>query len=272
MERGRAKSIGGRLFDPESRLNISDYLAFLAERVPSDLEDRILDDAQPDISMPSQTVTVTDIVRPLSSGELPVANLARLTGLLGYLVIGYDIRLSKGNCDDTRLSADHRQSADNDNVYKFLYVASLYLYCFVRGGGVPPASGYLHGIRVMALTAMKLDVQSRLAVCRFIAFLVPMLPCGSTDEPAPLSNLLFLLSLVIGSILGDMAPLLKNTSASEELVREWEEEAGDVVTQTACQGITPMKEVVLQVLGPCGNVKRGLDDILMILSEDKTQT
>ena len=144
MEADANKHIGERLFPIHTGFVAADYLAFLAERVSKNLARQLDFDGQPDIGMPSQTVKVADLMKPLSSGVLPTDKFSDMTDLLGYVLMSYGDGPEK--------------KSNNVYLYKVIYVSSLYLHCFVSGGGVPAASGYLRGIHAMVTASLKLDI------------------------------------------------------------------------------------------------------------------
>lgn len=248
------------LFSMSSGFVEADYLGFLAQRVPKDITDQLYGDGQPDIGMLAQTVDVTDLVRPLSSKAFPAEKLADIAGLLGYIVIGHEI------------GVDENQSEDDP--YKMIYAASLYLYCFIRGGGVPVASGYLSAIRIIAAVSSKLDLESRLQVCRFLASLVPMLPSGSTDEDAPLSSLLLTLSIIVGGIVSDLSVFAEHTMKSEHIEQAWSESQEWIASQETAEAwksiynrISAIKQLLLEMYGASGMVRQGADRFLLAIAE-----
>ena len=242
--------MGKALFPMDASSVAADYLAFLAERVPNNLAEQLHQDAEPDISMPSQTIDVAYLVRPLSSGRFPSDNLLHATGLLGYVLIGHGITLG-----------EHPVNIDP---YKVIYAASLYLHCFVSGGGAPCASGYPNGLHVLVIVCLTLDLQTRLQVCRFLASLVPMLPCGSTDEPAALSILLLALSLIVGSILGDLSVLTKRAMHSEFL---GDSEEARAMREYAFGEIAVFKSLLSEMYGAAGKVRQGADRLIQTITE-----
>lgn len=248
MQPDATERTGDGLFPVHAAVAAADYLAFLAKRVPKDLAIQLDDDGQPDIGMPHQTVNVADLVKPLSSGVFPSDNLSHMTDLLGYILIGYGVG----------------PAADPSSVdpYKMIYAGSLYLHCFVNGGGSPPASGYVGGIHVLVTASLKLDVPSRLQVCRFFASLVPMLPVGSTDEPAALSGLLLGLSLIIGSILGDVSVFAERVMKSEFLGTDAEENR-----EYAFEELAVLKNLLVDVFGGSGKVRRGADRFMVAIED-----
>ena len=249
MEPDATERIGDGLFPVHAGFAAADYLSFLAKRVPKDLANQLDLDGQPDIGMPSETVTAADLVKPLSSGVFPTDNLSAMTSLLGYILIGYGFELAENPSDV--------------DPYKVIYAGSLYLHCFVSGGGAPPASGYPGGIHVLVTASLKLDVPSRLQVCRFLGSLVPMLPPGSTDEPAPLSGLLLGLSLIIGSILGDVSVFTERVIKSEFL--ETDEE---YMREYAFEEFAVLKKLLVDVFGVSGKLREGADRF-MVAMEDR---
>lgn len=241
------------LFPAHGGFATKDYLAFLAQRVPKNLADQLDHDGQPDIGMPCQTITVRDLVEPLSSGVFPTDNLDDFTNLLGYVLICQQIDL------------DEKNPAEGD-LYKMIYSGSLYLHCFVGGGGLPPASGYPGGINVLVTASLRLDVFSRLQVCRFLASLVPVLPVGSTDEPAALSCLLLGLSLIIGSILGDVGVFTEHVMKSEFLAPEAE------FREFAFEEIVHIKKLLVDVFGASGRVRHAADRFMAAVPGGECQS
>jgi hypothetical protein len=237
---------GDEPFPVNADFNATDYLAFLAKRVPKDLANQLELDGQPDIWMPSQSVKVVDLLKPLSSEKFPTDNYSDITDLLGYILIGYGIVL--------------KNSPSDIDPYKVIYVGSLYLYCFVSGGGMPSASGYMTGIHVLVNAALRLDVPSRLQVCRFLSFLVPQLPIGSTDEPAPLSGLLLGLSLIIGSIIDVLSVFTKDVMKSEFLTPGANENR-----EYAFEQITVLNKLIMDYFGVSGKLQQGADRFMMAI-------
>ena len=185
----------------------ADYLTFLSTRVPKDIENQINDDGQPDIGATHNEIKASDIVRPLATKTFPADNLSDSASLLGYIVIGYAISLN--------------QYSSNDDPHKLVYVASLYLYCFIKSGGSPEASGYLSAIQIMATVPLRLDVPAQIQVCRFLTALIPALPVNAFVEPAPMSALAITTSIIAGTILEDLIGFAQQAAALEELDIEW---------------------------------------------------
>jgi len=242
----------------------ADYLTFLVERVPKDLADQLDRDGQPDIGMPSETTDAADLVRPLSVGAFPTDKLRDVAAILGGIVIKYVIK------QEIRLGRiGLTGELDDDDPYKMIYAASLYLYCFIRGGGLPPASGYLDAIRIVATIPLKLDVHSRLQIARFLASLVPMLPSDATDEPAPLSTLLLALSLVLGSVLSDLGVFAEQTIKSEHLLDAWtKEQAAEAASGLSYNRIAFLKDLLSDMHGLSGKVRQSADRFLVATGEE----
>ena len=248
MEPDTNDLIAERLFSVHTGFVAADYLAFLAERVSKNLARQLEFDGQPEIGMPSQTVKVADLIKPLSSGVFPTDKLYDMTDLLGYILMCY------GDSPEKRSNEAY--------LYKVLYVGSLYLHCFVSGGGGPPTSGYLLGIKTMVTVSLKLDVQSRLQVCSFLSFLVPKLPAGSTDEPAPLSSLLLGVSLIIGSILSDVGVFTEHVMKGEFLAQE-----DEMIREWAFEDLAILKNMLLDQFGVSGKVRKVVDKFMMAIEQ-----
>ncbi|MBN1911977.1 MAG: hypothetical protein JW818_19805 [Pirellulales bacterium] len=222
----------------------ADYLAFLAARVPKDIAEQLDTDGQPDIGMPHQTVTIEDLLAPLSSGVFPTENLYGLADLLGFIVIGYNTLID--------------ENEGNLAPYKMLYGASLYLYCFLGNDREPSASGYPCATRVIISVSAALDVPSRLQVCRFLASLVPMVPANETDEPdweTPRSVLLLTLAMIVGGILSDLGVLAEHAMESEHLHQEWND-------CDSLSGVSDMKKALLEMFGMSRGVREAADRLL----------
>lgn len=247
LDMSRAKMM---LFPDDVHFVAANYLTFLRDHLPEDLAERLYNDGLPDIAMPHQTVSVADLVRPLSSREFPADGLSCVADLTGYMVVCYEMRLGK--------------ESGADDLYKMAYVASLYLYSFIEGGGAPPASGYLAALRLMATASLKLDIQGRLQVCHFLGYLVPMLPRGSTDEPAPLSGLLLTMSIVLASIVSDLGVVTKDTMENEQLSEEWnQEEESEESSPPAGRRVVVLRQLVREMYGEGGRVRQAADRFLL---------
>lgn len=242
MEPDVVKAGTERLFDADSRSVAAGYLAFLATHVPKDLAEQLHHDALPDIDMPSEIVDPADLVAPLSSGAFPSEKLWNIAGLLAYTIACYEMEI------------EHNPS--EHDVYKVLYATSLYLYCFISGGGVPEASGYLAALHLMARLSLNLDMESRLQVSRFLASLVLMLPSGSTDEPAALSGLLLTLSIIVGSIVVDLGEITGETMRREHIKHEWSKEQ---LGELSSKRIMILKQLLAEMYGIPGRVRQAAD-------------
>lgn len=250
----------GLLFSMSSGFAVADYLGFLAQNVPKGIAEQLFRDGQPDIGMPSQTLHADDLVRPLTDREFPSEKLPEIAGLMGYIVIGHEVRLN--------------EKESHDDPYKMIYAASVYLYCFLRGGGMPIASGYLSAIRVMATVSSTLDLQSRLQACRFLASLVPMIQVGSTDEDAPLSSLSIALSLIVGSIIRDLSCFAAHAMKTERIDQAWSKTPDWIDSQetadaweTIYQQISALKQSLLALYGEAGDVRHAADRLLLAVAE-----
>ncbi|NLE37273.1 MAG: hypothetical protein GX621_04535 [Pirellulaceae bacterium] len=248
MDREEINRLSAMLFCDVPGSVAKDYLAFLALRVPENIEEQLKDDGQPDITMPHQTVRIEDLVNPLSSGAFPADNLFDLASLLGFIVIGYEIAIEAKERDE--------------DAYTMIYAASLYLHCFITGDMEPTASGYLHALRVMTTMSLKLDLPSRLQVCRFLASLVPAAPLDppEVDTPeAPISSLLLVQAVILSSIVSDISVLAEHVAGIEHLHDEWKSWHSTSVVE--------LRNLVSQAFGPAGRIRNAADRLFLTIGE-----
>ncbi|MHC4179637.1 MAG: hypothetical protein ACYSWU_19165 [Planctomycetota bacterium] len=248
MERNdKIKRMGKSLFPTAASPIAADYLAFLAKRVPENLAEHLYSAGEPDISMPSQRVHIEDLMRPLSSKVFPCEKLDDIASLLGFIVIGH--------------ATSFEENGDAEDPYTMLYAASLYVYCFLSAGGVPEHSGYVTSMRIMAAVPLRLDLESRLQVCRFLGSLVPMIPTDdSTDEPAPLSTLLLALSVIVGSVVSDLSVFTEQAMRSEHIEQEWRAEK---TSEPEFEDISALRQLVAEMYSPSGKVRQGENRFLL---------
>jgi hypothetical protein len=80
-----------------------------------------------------------------------------------------------------------------------------------------------------------------------------MLPCGSTDEPAPLSSLLLNISIIIGSIISDLSFFTENIMIKENMIQEWLEMQGSEEMESPLyERIVALKKQLLNMYGESG--------------------
>jgi hypothetical protein len=247
--------IGKSLFPRDATSIAADYLAFLAERVPGDLADQLYRDGGTEFTLPSKPMDVAELVRPLLSQAFPCENLCEIANILGFIVTIHRIGIDK--------------NADAEDPYKVLYAASLYLYCFLGNDGVPEHSGYAVSIRMMTVAALRLDLQGRLQVCRFLASLVPMFPpIDSTDEPAPLSCLLVAISVVLGSIVCEASVFAEQAMQAECVEQNWRPGG---TSEPEFEDVSALMQMLFKMHGPSGEVRQAADRLLMWKGDQERQ-
>ena len=222
------------LFSASSGSIEAAYLGFLAQRVPKDIAEQLNSDGQPDLGS-SKSISVTDLVRPLSTHAFPSSELQELADILGYTITCYACSLEND-------PAKH-------DPYKLMYAVSLYLYCFVHGEG-PEASGYLAALGVLTDVSTRLDLETRLQACRFLGSLIPTICAEATtvgallNEPAPSSSALIALSAIVGSVAADLSLKTESAMNSEKIGEAWAAEEAYKGTSTYW-GIGVLKRVHL---------------------------
>lgn len=188
----------------------SEYLSFLARRVPTDLVHQLNRDLQPELKL-SQSIAIDDILGPLSSGSFPNANLFEFTSLLNEGIFYYNVCI--------------REDPNSDNPFKLVYVVSLYLKGLVDACGKGFSRAYPLAIGILARTASKLDLESRLQVARFLSRLIPDIAVTDTDvEYIQTSSAIMTLSILLASILVDLSEPTAETMTAEHIHDAWQDD------------------------------------------------
>lgn len=251
-------NLGNTLFPAAGSFVEADYLAFLAQRVPKDIETQLNSDGQPDLGW-SKSISIDDLMHPLSSHSLPSRELQETASILSYIIHCY-------------MHALKEQPARHDP-YKLIYAISLYLHCFVRGQG-PEAGAYTAALAILADVSARLDLETRLQVCRFLGSLVPTIYAEATtvsallNEPTPASSIVLALSIIASSVVSDLSVTTENTMKSESVGSAWAAEEA-YPTTSSYQGILIMKRLVSEMYGPSGKVRQVADRFLPAIEDGK---
>jgi hypothetical protein len=237
-----------------------DYLSFLAERVPKDIAAQLRCDGKPDLGA-SESISVTDLVRPLSTHVFPSAELQELARILGYMIMCYTPSLEN--------------KPSKHDPYKLMYAGSLYLHCFVHGKG-PEASGYLQALGMFTDVCMRLNFETRLQACRFLGSLIPTISAEATtvsallNEQAPASSALIALSVIVGSVASDLSLKTESTMKSEKIREAWAEE--EAYKETSIYwGMRLLKRYISEMFGVSGKVRQGADRFLAAIEDGKNR-
>jgi hypothetical protein len=202
-----------KLFPPSAEFSETDYLAFLSQRVPRELDKQLTHDAHPDLMM-DEYVEVADLVRPLLRRSFPSdcashsIAIFRLAGILEYTLSGYTIALS--------------EDRNHDDPYKQIYIASFYLHCCLNGAIT--GRECVGALLVLVKAAKQLDLDGQFQVSRFIGSLVPIAPRANVSGPAPLSSILIALSVITAGIISSLSMLVEHAMREEDFAQDWKKE------------------------------------------------
>jgi hypothetical protein len=230
-----------------------DYLSFLGERVPRDIEERLDRNSQPDLSL-SKAINIADLMRPLSVHSFPSDELFyEVADVLSHTLYGYQGDLA----DDSK----------NHDSYELVYVASLYLHCYIRGHGKPHCGPFTFALSALANTCARLDLQTRLQVSWFLSSLLPALRTGGIGDYAPLSSALITVSLILGSVIDHLAVLAFDAMRHEGIEQAWREEEGEM--RAPCHdAISDLKRSISAAFGVRGHLRRSADRFLPAIREE----
>ncbi len=251
-------NLGDTLFPAAGSFVEADYLAFLAQRVPKDIGTQLNGDGQPDLGW-SKSIGIDDLMRPLSSHSFPSRELREMACILSYTIHCYMHAL--------------KEQPARDDPYKLIYAISLYLHCFVRGQG-PEAGAYMTALGILADVSARLDLETRLQVCRFLGSLVPTICAEATtvsallNEPAPASSALVALSLIVSSIVSDLSVMAENTMEGESVSSTWAAEAA-YPTTSSYQGICLLRRCGSEMYGSSGKMRQVADRFLPAIEDGK---
>ena len=169
----------------------TDFLRLLARKVPRNIAEQLDGDGQPELGL-SKSVSIADLIRPLSTYAFPSDHLDGLSSVLVSMMVGYQLDVTEKRCVL--------------DPYKFIYACSLYLYGFVHGK-CPADYVWIPALAMLADISASSDLETRLQVCRFLGSLLPticseetFLDSGLVDEFAPASSAFLALSVIVGSI------------------------------------------------------------------------
>jgi hypothetical protein len=239
------------LFPTTQMFREVDYLSFLAERLPTDIADQLNRDAQPDLSL-NRVIDIADLVRPLSAGAFPSDKLYDITDVLSFTLMVYQGKL--GESDSAK-----------PHPFKVIYGASLYLHCLIHGHGKPRHGAFTVALGMLANTCVRLDLQTRLQVSRFLGSLLPVMRTEDIWEYAPLSSVLALVCIIVGSILDQLAVLTGETMKSEDIGKAWKEVEGEERAPSD-EAISDLKRLISEMFGPQGRVRQSADQLLSAIS------
>ena len=224
----------------------TDYLAFLARRVPQDLGEQLTRDAHPELMLDEYVETV-DLMRPLSSHSFPadcdsrVVAVFRLAGILEYTLSRYILDIEKG--------------AHHADPYKQVYIASFYLYCCLRGA--IRGREYVGALLVLVKAAGQVELEGQLQVSRFLGSLIPLIPGADVADPAPLSSILIALSLIGATIVSDLSVRAERAMCEEGFVQAWTREQEEFEEGYPClDAMKALRQVVSDFFGASGKVEQ----------------
>ncbi len=236
------------LFSSQADDIANDYLGFLAERVPFNLREQLEIDSQPDLGL-SSSLGIDALIEPLAVRQFSRSQHRKIADLTGYVTLSYLNSIS-----DTQ-----------EDPYKVIYIASLYLYNYVHGNG-PEASGYSSVLGVLVEVSSRVDLESRLQICRFLSALVPSISAtiklygNLADEDAPLSSVQIAIAIIAGHILSDIADNARRAIKSEGLVKHWATDQSQ--EKTADWGIRTMLKHLADLYREDGGEVRAASDTL----------
>jgi len=227
------------------------YLSFLARRVPADLGEQLMADGQPDISMPHTRVTVGDLTRPLEVLAFPRRDLRNIVEITGYIVTDHEVTREAGHLNDP---------------WKVIYIASLHLSCLVSLGGVGDLGSYASTLYNLVNECTTSDMEGRLQVCRFLAWLEPIASTKFAGDDAELSGLLLAEALILGSAFAEVSSAAADAMVRERFSEVWGEsqEWLDVpearaAWQVVYRRLSAMKDLLRGTCDPAGTVRSGSD-------------
>lgn len=245
-------NLPGMPFPAGSIFKEADYLGFLAERVPRDIIEQLNIDAQPDLGL-SESVTIGHLTEPLSGLAFPSNDLWELASILEYMVTCYSLTF--------------KEDASKDDAYKLIYACSLYLYAFVYAKG-PTAGPYLAALALLADVTIRLDIEARLQVCRFLGFLAPTVYSEASsvgamaDELAPMSSILVALSVIAGSIISNLSLEIEKSFNDENTRKVWAEAEVNKETSTSW-GIGILRRRLDEMYIAIGKVPNNVEQFLL---------
>jgi len=238
------------LFPTTEMFREADYLSFLAERMPKGMADQLSRDSEPDLSL-NKVIDIVNLVRPLSSHAFPSEKLYDIADVLSFTLMCYHCRLGENN-------------SDKPEPYTLIYAASLYLHCFIHGHGRPQDGPFTPALSMLANTCLRLDLQTRLQVSRFLGSLVPAMRIEDISEYAPLSSVLVLVCLILGNVIEQLAVLVGDTIKSENIGQAWEEAEGEERAPSD-EAISELKRFISEMFGRQGRLRRSADQFLLAL-------
>lgn len=136
---------------PDKGFSEREYLHFLASKASSEWLDELSNDGGVDLDL-NRILDADDLLKPLKTFVFPTEHIQDLDALLVSFVIGY--------------SSEEDEVAD---VFKVIYIASLYLYCHAM---TPETTG-IAGLAcaLIAQRVIQLPLEERLQVARFLLWI-----------------------------------------------------------------------------------------------------
>lgn len=228
-----------------------DYLGFLAKRVPADLREQLQIDAEPELAL-KPSLHIDDLIAPLQRHAFPRSKHWEIADLTSYIFLCYE--------------APPADATMEEDLYKVIYVVSLYLHSFVYSNG-PEASGYLAALGMFVEVSCRIDFESRLQVCRFLAAMVRSISSVVKvqgrlgDEDTPSASIQLAIAAIVGGILCDIGILANEAMKAEGLSKHWA--ADSLRGGTAEWGIKTMITHLAELYGSHGRV-REIADVLSL--------
>jgi hypothetical protein len=128
-----------------------DYLRFLASKASSKWLDELTHEGGVDLDL-NRSLAADDLLKPLKTFAFPTEQIQDIDSLLVSYVIGYSLEEDK--------------TAD---IFKVIYVASLYLYCHAMTPETTGITGL--GCALIAQYVIQLPLEERLQVARFLLWI-----------------------------------------------------------------------------------------------------
>lgn len=202
------------LFPSTSGFIEADFLAYIAERVPPDIRDQLSRDASGELQLKEligRPVRVDDFVLALSLRRFPTRDTCvspiDLTSMLDWILLGYNMDLT-----EDRFRHDP---------YKLIYVATLYLHCYLH---LSSSGGFLYPLKVLVIACARLDMEGRLQVSRFLGSLIPILNQRYVCEAAPSSAVVIAMSIILADVVSDLGRLAQHCARTEGTNILWKRE------------------------------------------------
>jgi hypothetical protein len=136
---------------PVTGFSERDYLRFFASKASSEWLDELTNDGGVDLNL-NRILDADDLLKPLNTFAFPTEQIQDLDSLLVSFVIGY--------------SLEENEATD---VFKVVYIASLYLYCHAMTPDTTGITGL--ACALIAQHVIQLPLEERLQVARFLLWI-----------------------------------------------------------------------------------------------------